>query len=253
MKIGTSQRIDLLKKENDSKPSPFDYNPTDMFVKTHSAAWGFGTSSRPSLNNKKNDIPGPNSYSIPSKIVEGPKYVIGGRTSVDKIDDKPGPGQYETAALATIKLKSDPAFSVGTGKRSDLANLKEREHIPGPGNYQTLDDSFTKKAAPMYGFGTSKREDSLEKSRKTLPYVGPGSYDNKGLIGSEGRKNSISHKLNDNLGIKESRNLPGPGTYDVLYSTQIVTRSMPQYKIGTSKRTENVSKERLLIPDPGAY
>ena len=39
-----------------------------------------------------------------------------------------------------------------------MANLKERNFIPGPGNYNNLEANLTKKAAPRFGFGTSKRE-----------------------------------------------------------------------------------------------
>lgn len=77
----------------------------------------------------------------------------------------PGPGQYEVDKSSHSKLKSDPAFSMGTGQRADIANFKEKLNHPGPGNYQTLDDSFVKKAAPKYGFGSSKREDENSKSR----------------------------------------------------------------------------------------
>lgn len=48
------------------------------------------------------------------------------------------------------------------------------KYIPGPGNYG---DSFSNviKSAPKYGFGSSERNDSLEKLHKFLP--GPGAYD----------------------------------------------------------------------------
>jgi len=71
---------------------------------------------------------------------------------------------------------------------------------------------LTKKTAPAYGFGTSKREDSAEKSKTTL--LGPGAYESRSFVGNEGRKNSLSPKLDVNFKIRESRNLPGPGSYD---------------------------------------
>jgi hypothetical protein len=52
---------------------------------------------------------------------------------------------------------------MGSGTRADLANLKEKINVPGPGNYSAADDSPLKKAAPSYGFGTSKREDIADK------------------------------------------------------------------------------------------
>jgi hypothetical protein len=40
-------------------------------------------------------IPGPQAYSIPSKLIEGPTYIIGARANDRKRDSLPGPGQYE--------------------------------------------------------------------------------------------------------------------------------------------------------------
>jgi hypothetical protein len=102
---------------------------------------------------------------IPSKVSEGPKYVLGARTK-DPLAPRnyiPGPGQYDTLISSSTKLKAEPSYSIGTGSRADLANLKEHKKKPGPGNYDSFDDSLLKKSAPVYGFGTSKRVDSLEK------------------------------------------------------------------------------------------
>jgi hypothetical protein len=107
------------------------------------------------LINDKHVIPGPNQYVIPSRVNEGPKYVMGGKTSMEKKEYIPGPGQYNTTdSNFNSRMKNEPAFSVGDGKRSDLVNLKEKELFPGPGKYQTLDDTVVKRNAPKYGFGT---------------------------------------------------------------------------------------------------
>lgn len=102
---------------------------------------------------------------------------------------------------------------MGSGSRADLANLKESKHLPGPGNYHTLNEaSVVKRSAPAYGFGSSKRDESLEKKHAAL--VGPGAYELKSIIGLEGRKNSISPKLEDRFRERESRNMPGPASYN---------------------------------------
>jgi len=47
--------------------------------------------------NKSSSIPGPDLYNIPSKVIEGPKFVIGVRpnTSMNAQRDQiPGPGKY---------------------------------------------------------------------------------------------------------------------------------------------------------------
>lgn len=49
--------------------------------------------------------------------------------------------------------------------------------MPGPGNYSILDDSFTKKIGPKYGFGTSKRDESPNGSKNNG--LGPGAYELK--------------------------------------------------------------------------
>lgn len=49
--------------------------------------------------------------------------------------------------------------------------------------------------------------------------VGPGAYEIGSLIGSEGMKLTISPKIKDKHRERESRNIPGPGAYDVLATT----------------------------------
>jgi hypothetical protein len=49
-------------------------------------------------------IPGPQAYSIPSKLIEGPTYIIGARTNdlTRKRDSLPGPGQYELLSMEKV-------------------------------------------------------------------------------------------------------------------------------------------------------
>ena len=75
---------------------------------------------------------------MPSKISEGPKYHIGARTKdvINEIKDfVPGPGQYDVLNATTSNIKNEPSFSLGSGSRADLANLKEHGIKPGPGAY----------------------------------------------------------------------------------------------------------------------
>ena len=71
--MGTAQRDNLEFKKQYYKPPPNMYNPNIEGIKSKTASWGFGTSSRPNLN-KTTVSPSPNLYDIPSKIQEGPKY-----------------------------------------------------------------------------------------------------------------------------------------------------------------------------------
>ena len=47
----------------------------------------------------------------------------------------------------------------------------------------------------FYSFGTSQRDDSLEKNRKELP--GPGTYQLKNIIGTEGPQRTMGAKATD--------------------------------------------------------
>lgn len=92
-------------------PDATAYNPQDVFTKTKSAAYGFGTSQRKSLADYTSEkIPGPGQYVIPPKAFEtqsrfamGIKYKELSKTFI------PGPGQYE--ANTNFLKKSMPAFS----------------------------------------------------------------------------------------------------------------------------------------------
>jgi hypothetical protein len=67
---------------------------------------------------------------------------MGSRTKnpLEDKDNVPGPGQYNTLNNSVSKIKTEPSFSMGTGSRADIANLKEKTKIPGPGNYQSQDE-----------------------------------------------------------------------------------------------------------------
>lgn len=50
--------------------------------------------------------------------------------------DNPGPGTYAPNSEKNTKYTSNPAYGVGTAKRSDMANSASKAN-PGPGNYTT--------------------------------------------------------------------------------------------------------------------
>lgn len=161
----------------------------------------------------------------------------------------PGPGEYEPKDEFEAKMPAQPVFKFGTGKRLSLGN---ETFIPGPGNYFNLSDSFTKIKSPMYGFGSSVRQ-SIE-VRNSNTKLGPGAYDLPQVIGKEGTRNSLSPKLKD---LREpsyrARNLPGPGQYDTSFANSIAMKTLPSYKIGTSKRPEPILNFTGLRPSPTAY
>lgn len=73
-------------------------------------------------------IPGPDSYSIPSKLIEGPKNSIHAKTDlVDKEKKKniPGPGTYNLQDSPNMRHRKMPAFRMGSSERPQLSGGKE--------------------------------------------------------------------------------------------------------------------------------
>ncbi len=65
--------------------------------------------------------------------------------------------------------------------------------------------------------------------------VGPGAYESKKYIGAEGIKNSMSIKFEE-FGLEHSKQLPGPGQYEVSNPKKVVMKKIPSYGIGTAPR-----------------
>ena len=80
-------------------PPPGGYNPNFSVSQNSNPLWGFGSGKRGGLTVGKSDAPSMQTYSIPSKAVEGSKWVMGLKldnrgalsTNVLKV---PGPGNY---------------------------------------------------------------------------------------------------------------------------------------------------------------
>lgn len=160
-RMGTAPR-DSISKESLSKPGPGNYDPKLI---TSKGGIRFGSSTRKPLNDP-NASPGPGSYNIPSKMIEGPKCVITSRKEdpASKLDRSlPGPGQY-TPSINYIRERA-PAFGIGSGNRSDLYKTGQ---APGPGHYNLRGRS----EGPKWGFGTSRRNPLY----KTDTSPGPGAY-----------------------------------------------------------------------------
>jgi hypothetical protein len=87
---------------------------------------------------------------------------------------------------------------------------------------------------------------------KEIGPVGPGSYNSRSFIGKEGHQISMGAKTNSYIN-KDSRNLPGPATYDSCEKAKSVLKSMPSYKIGNATRENSIARERNINPDSATY
>ncbi|CAD8115027.1 unnamed protein product [Paramecium primaurelia] len=166
-KIGKSMRGLQFANPN---PGPGEYEPQIDTIRPQSAMVRVGSATRRPLNDVKG-VPGPGTYDLPSKMVEGPQVKILGH-KYDPVqaqkDQVPGPGQYERPIM-----QRPQSAKIGTSRRQDLNSTLE---VPGPGQYKPKD----KLGGPCWGFGTGKRPPLNPKNDTP----GPGGYDQGNEFGS---------------------------------------------------------------------
>ena len=117
-----------------------------------------------------NKNPGPNTYDIPQRAVEGPKFHMGLKldnqsaigTHQRKTKGNPGAGKYQPDY--TVTKKKLPAFSM-LSRHADAQKMRS----PGPGTYES---KMNKKSAPLFSFGSAAQRDGGIQS--IAP--GPGNY-----------------------------------------------------------------------------
>jgi len=229
-------------------------------------------------------VPGPGAYAPDSKI-NGPKYHFGGRHAQSVTELVPGPGQYTPDLKLRHKLttfrysmagrpstENNRNASPGPGAYDSMGNLRRTgvkfgkdekkglvlTHnlaVPGPGAYD-----FNKKASSsvhaspkftyfyklylsFYSFGLKTPDCALYAGRGV---PGPGTYNLKNAVGSEGTRLTILPRRPDSAP-SYGRNAPGPGAY-----TPGFFKNAPAYRIGTQQRGK-LAVEALKVPGPGAY
>lgn len=106
--------------------------------------------------------PGPDHYSIPSKLQSGPKYPMGAKFSeepeIKRMKAVPGPGQYEVRPdkFSDANMIKEPSFRIGTATRGYSVNEKNGRRTPGPGNYNTIDSANkVQRSSPNYRIGSA--------------------------------------------------------------------------------------------------
>ena len=177
-------------------------------------------------------FPGAGSYELPSKIVEGPRSTMHGKTDTVDLNVKrggPGPGSYELQNSPNFNHKTMPSFSVGNSQRSPLnADGKDGACKPGPGKYDGTTD--LKKTAPIFSFGKQSRPDLARSPNQRSP--GPGAYKEKEVIGKDGPSLTMSPKYPaDQFKARNDKLVPGPGQYE---SHLKALKTSPKYRIGTA-------------------
>lgn len=141
--------------------------------------------------------------------------------------DIPGPGQYEPkdniSSVSTIKIG-----------RSARKSCFISSSGPGPAAYVPSKE-FSRNCAPKYTFGRAIEH------IKTNDVPGPGAYNSRSVMGSEGIKHTIHHKPPD-TDPKFGESSPGPAAY-----ITIMRKSTPAFSIGHSM----LNKQSATIDNPG--
>ena len=260
-----------------------------------SPGWGVGTGKRGNISNSATKfVPGPNHYSLKSKVGEGPSFHMGEKTGDGSLGGRknvPGPGAYSPSKVtdsACFSMGSKTKFGMmlavhpesgehtkmastadktpgpgtyyaravyknvnggprfGTDSRKGMGNEKAAL-TPGPNAYRANSKQPVQKAAPAYGFGTSRRPQSVN-VKKQAP--GPGQYELRGIIGSESQGRTLATKLNPSKTTNDFN--PGPGQYQPQFTQSI--KKNPGWRIGTSQRGEEQRDEkRRNYPPPDTY
>ena len=205
-------------------------------TKLKAAGWRIGTENRPGMVLKGQEkMPGAGTYTLPSRVTDGPK--IGMHAKTDHVDQNvkkgvPGPGNYDLQNSPGNKNPRAPAYSLGSGSRIDMANSKVTKFVPGPGNYSATD--YTKRNAARYGFGTETQRAEVAKTGK-FSSPAPGTYAPKNHVGKEGVSLTMSPLYHDKFKEKKDKSIPGPGQYEF---ENRAMKTAPNWGFGTaSQRT----------------
>jgi hypothetical protein len=76
---------------------------------------------------------GPGKYTLPSRVIEGPKFSMGAinynSKKIENTSISPGPGMYK------LSLSQYKSYSYSMGLKTDLGKNKSTSNIPAPNHY----------------------------------------------------------------------------------------------------------------------
>lgn len=230
--FGKAKKCEIEKTDLLYNPGPGQYAPKRS---SNGPTWRIGSAQRG--NKKINNTPGPGQYNIPDKIFNGPKYSMAtksGSFDPSKTSFSPGPGQYN----ATTKNRPS---SVKYSMRAKIYE-KNKEITPGPGNYNLRNGKEFN--APSYKFGSEKKGGLENMNTRYVP--GPGNYEyNADILYGKNPKFSFGKEVR---GDSKPTATPGPGQYEY---KKFIGNEAP--KITMSAKYRILDNDKKYMPGPGQY
>ena len=192
----TPRRPWLAEKQKNFVPGPGQYD--QPILERKQPTWKIGNDVRKSLS-AVNGAPGPGNYNIPEKkgtaVGFGTASRSGSGSNLNQTS--PGPGSYVTPS----RVREGPSFSM----RQKTQTHNKQHPVPGPGNYDHVEESKVLKKSPNFGMGTSARTGSKDQA---VP--GPGQYNTRGKV-EEGPRYGFGTEAK-----QSKRKVEDPGyTYDL--------------------------------------
>mmetsp|Transcript_65054 Transcript_65054/g.121185 ORF Transcript_65054/g.121185 Transcript_65054/m.121185 type:complete len:453 (-) Transcript_65054:119-1477(-) len=227
-------------RASSATPGPGSYgltDPSDWKV-AKQPAFGFGSSHR-NGQLRPATAPGPGQYSLGNPHSRAsPTWGFGSsRRAASSQHDTPGPGSYVTPLR-------DGGFKFSMTSRRDVATPVTDTEGPGPGEYTTTKQTHSR-AAPSYGFGTSKRSHSADTAGP-----GPGAYV-AGVAPIIPTPPRVSMTPRRNTGGRRQAT-PGPGEYKADAGSELISKhsAPPRWGFGAAHRKQTGNED---TPGPGFY
>ena len=253
--------------KEDYRPGPGHYQSRSLHT---SPAFSIGIKTKlKELTSRDNPGPGvyepnykPVKQSAPGVTFGSPSKSIVGDSSM------PGPGQYE---IKTTVGAEGPAYGIRGRYEEHRGDM-----IPGPGNYNPKDEltrhgtpgtvmgrgkrdglglrgdgapgpgnydvSHSAERGKAFSFGHGIRDDSLERQTRGIP--GPGTYATQTYVGKDTQGKTIAGRVKE----RSLNDVPGPGTY-----VPADKRAGPAYSLSGHRTEDPLMKEKSKLPPPGTY
>lgn len=202
--LGTAERSEMGNKFTKSFPGPNVYDIKTKVGEGPKFVMGVKTEDTSGKANKI--VPGPGAYSPTKPTDVSNSYTMGSKTKfgmniavnpesgthtkmATNIEKTPAPGQYETVTIEK-NVKSGNRF--GNEPRPGMG-AKGAANVPAPNAYNQDAKKAAIKSAPSYGFGTSRRPQTVNPAKQA---PGPGTYNLKGITGTEGHAKTLTGRPN---------------------------------------------------------